>query len=615
VRTVVARAAAVVAAALAVALMPVTAAHAAPTVAIISPGDSVQAGVVPVHVSATGDSGVVPTSIHLQVDGTDVNGTDVPCPTPAADPPTCVLSIPWDTTGLSGAHTLTAVFTEIGGSATSTAVTITVEKVPVVSIDSPAANAAVGGAIDVGVSASTDPADNDPPSRIDVSATPLGGAAVPVGTRSCGATTCSGTIRWDPTGLDGTVTLTATVTTTNGLERSVGIAVLVESPTVAITAPLDSTKVSGNVQVSVHGASTQTTLDPLAKVELLVDGTVVDTVPCPATPNTCDVVVAWDAVAVASGAHTLAARLSTLGLLTVTSAGVHVTVTPPPATVAILTPHNKSVVRGLTAVTVTASTVPRALDHPRRIDLYVDGAFVFGRPCATTASTCRVTLGWSTRRLAGSHRITARVSTAAGGTVFSTRVYVWVYTGTVTRISRMPVVPSGRTVTVRGRVVSTVTGHGLGGAPVRFTVITGRRSYTVRGTTRSDGQFSLNVRTYVTTHISTRSSASWLSPSIAGVVQVVRAPIKCRLSSTSVKSGATGTGLCTVSALPRGTPVSLVYTFRGRTTLLARGAARGSSIPFTYRFTTRGFYTLRVVIGTSANYIATRGQPLGVTVR
>ena len=70
-----------------------------------------------------------------------------------------------------------------------------------------------------------------------------------------------------------------------------------------------------------------------------------------------------------------------------------------------------------------------------------------------------------------------------------------------------------------------------------------------------------------------------------------------------------------MSALPRGTPVALYYTTRGRTTLLAKGAARGAQIPFTYRFIVRGFYTLRVVIGSNANYIASRGQPLGEMVR
>ena len=614
--TVVARAAAVVAAAVAVALLPVTAAHAAATVAIVSGGSGFVSGTVPVVVSATGDLGDQAVSIDLLVDGTLVNGSSQ-CTGPVTNPPTCTLSIPFDSSAYLGSHQLTAVFNQlIGTPTTSDPVSFTAEKVPVVSIDSPAASAPVNGAIDVAVSASTDAGDNDPPLSISLAVTP-GGSSVGSPVSCSNPTSCSGTIHWNPSGLDGAATLTATVMTTNGLSHSVELPVLVESPTVAITAPVGGAVVSGNVQVTVHGVSTQTTADPFDTAELFVDGSSVDKVVCPATPGTCDLVLAWDAVAVASGKHTLSVRLTTQRKLVVTSSDVQVTVAPPPATVAISTPFTRSVVHGVTRVNITASTDPRALDHPRRVDLFVDGGLVFGRPCPATAtpSACTVLLGWNTARLAGPHRITARVTTQAGGTEFSTRVYVWVRTGAVTRMSRLPVVPSGHTVTVRGRVVSTTTGHGLGGAPVRLTVVAGRRAYLVRVTTRSDGAFSVNVRTFVTTRLVSRSSASWLGLSVASVVQPVRAPILCRLSATSVRSGVSGSGLCTVRALPRGTPVALYYTTRGRTTLLASGAAGGTSIPFTYRFVPRGFYTLRVVVGTSANYIATRSQPLGVTVR
>lgn len=619
-RTVLARAAAIVVAAMAVALVPATAAHAVPVVAIITPGNGdVVAGTVRVEVSATGDSGDTPVGIGLQVDGTPVNLSDTQCPATTTDPPPCVLQIPWDTSsGTVGTHALTATFTEqLGGSVTSDPVSVTVEKAPVVAIDSPGSGAPVDGPIDVQVSASTDPADSDPPSTITLTATPQGGSPFTLGTKSCGATPCSGGVHWDPSGLDGAVVLRATVRTVNGITTTVTRSVVVESPTVAITAPTETAVVSGQVQVTAHATSTQAALDGLTSIDLLVDGTKVDSLLCAApTSGTCDLVLAWDATAVPSGTHTLSTRLTTQLGLVVTGAAVHVTVTPPPAIITITTPHSSTVVsRGTVKVTVSASTNVRALDHPQRIDLFVDGGRAQGVLCTTTASRCIVVLKWSTLRLAGQHRVTARVTTEAGGSVFSSRVYVWVRTGAVTRLSRMPASSSGRTVALRGRVVSTTTGRGLGGASVRISLVTTRGAAVVRLVTRSDGTFALTLRPYITTRIYTRAAASWLTASQTSVTQLVRAPIICRLSSTSVRAGSTGKGLCTVSALPRGTPVSLYYTINRHTTLLASGAAHGPAIPFTYRFSARGFYTLRVVIGASANYVATRGAALGVTVR
>jgi hypothetical protein len=624
VRTVVARAAAVVAAGLLVALVPATAAWADPVVSITSPGDGFLAGIVPISVSATGDSGDTPVSIHLQLDGTDVNGSDTACPVALDDPPTCTLTIPWDSSGSLGPHTLTAIFTEqlpdlTTTSAVSAAVAVTVERVPVVAIDSPALGSAVTGSVVVAVSASTDAGDSDPPASIAVTATPAGGSASPVGTQVCGsAATCSGTITWDSSAFDGGVTLTAKVTTANGLTRSIDLPVVAEAPTVAITAPTAGASVAGNVQVSVHATSTQAALDPLGSVGLYVDGALVDSLPCAAPASgTCDQVLSWDATGARAGRHTLSAKVATNLGLTVPSAGVDVSVASPPATVSISSPRARATVRGTVKVGVTAATSGSSIDLPRRIDLFVDGLPSIGRRCpVATSHSCVLAIPWATARLAGGHRLTARVTTTAGEQVFSARVRVWVFTGSVLRVSRVGVVPAGRTVTMHGRVVSTTTKHGVGGVSVRLTKVTGLGSVVVhRVTTASDGTFAYTFRASVTTRVIARASAPWLVASESALLQLVRAPVRCTLSATAVRSGRTGSGSCTVVSLPARTAVALYYTIRGRTTLLASGVTRGSTIPFTFRFTTRGFYTLKVVIGASPVYVKTTSATMGVTVR
>ena len=627
-RTVVARAAAVVAAGLLVALVPATAAWADPVVSITSPGDGFFAGVVQVSVTATGDTGDSAVAIGLQLDGTGISGSDTACPAPLADPPTCTLTIPWDSSAKPeylGTHTLTAVFTELlpdlttTTSAVSTGVSVTVEKVPVVAIDSPVLGSGVTGSVDVAVSASTDAGDSDPPAFIALAATPAGGSASPVGAHGCGSTTtCSGTITWNSSPFDGAVTLTAKVTTANGLTRSIDLAVVAETPTAAITAPAAGASVSGNVQVSVHATSTQAALDPLGSVGLYVDGTLVDSLPCAAPASgTCDQVLSWDATSASIGAHTLTAKVATNLGLTVTSTDVGVSVAPPPATVSITSPRARATVRGTVGVGVTAATGGVSVDVPRRVDLFLDGLPLIGRRCpVATSHSCTLTIPWATARLAGGHRLTARVTTTTGGQVFSARVRVWVFTGSVLRLSRVGIVPAGRTVTVHGRVVSTTTRHGVGGASVRLTKVTGLGSVLVhRVTTASDGTFAYTFRALVTTRVIARASAPWLVTSSSSLSQPVRAPVRCTLAATSLRSGKVGSGACTVVSLPAGTAVALFYTIRGRTTLLASGATRGSTIPFTFRFTTRGFYTLKVVIGASAVYVKTTSATMGVTVR
>lgn len=626
-RTVVARAAAVVAAGLLVALVPATAAWADPVVSITSPGDGFFAGTVQISVTATGDSGDSAVSIGLQLDGTGISGSDTACPVSLVDPPTCTLTIPWDSSAKPeylGTHSLRAVFTEqlpdlstITG--VSVPITVTIEKVPVVAIDAPVLGSGVTGSVDVAVSASTDAGDSDPPASISLTATPAGGSPSPVGTHVCGsATTCSGTITWNSSSFDGAVTLTAKVTTANGLTRSVDLPVVAETPTVAITAPTAGSSVSGNVQVSVHATSTQAALDPLGSAGLYVDGTLVDSLPCAAPASgTCDQVLSWDATGASIGPHTLTAKVATNLGITVTSADVGVSVAAPPATVSISSPRARATVRGTVKVGVTAATSGSSVDVPRRVDIFVDGLPLIGRRCpVATSHSCVLTIPWDTARLAGGHRLTARVTTTVGDQVFSARVRVWVFTGSVLRLSRVGVVPAGRTVTVHGRVVSTTTKHGVGGASVRLTKVTGLGSVLVhRVTTASDGTFAYTFRALVTTRVIARASAPWLVTSASSLTQPVRAPVHCALSVTSVRSGKIGSGACTVASLRAGTSVALYYTIRGRTTLLASGATRGSTIPFTFRFTTRGFYTLKVVIGASAVYVKTTSATMGVTVR
>ncbi|HEY7117532.1 MAG TPA: Ig-like domain-containing protein, partial [Tepidisphaeraceae bacterium] len=119
-----------------------------PSVAITAPADgSTISGTVSVSASASDNVGVV--GVQFQLDGSNLGAEDASAP----------YTISWNTTGLSGPHSLTAIARDaVGNSATSLVTTVTVDNAdhtpPTVSLTAPANNSTAKGAVNVAASAS-----------------------------------------------------------------------------------------------------------------------------------------------------------------------------------------------------------------------------------------------------------------------------------------------------------------------------------------------------------------------------------------------------------------------------------------------------------------------------
>jgi len=213
----------------------VTVANPDPAVAITSPADGATVvGATSVAVSASTGSTLsdFPTSIAVTADGSTV-GT-VPC-TPSQH--LCSGSVPWDTTALSGAHSLSAVLTTTGGLSASASSGVTVANpAPTVGITTPGASSVVSGSVTVLASGSTDPRRSDLPSTFTllVDGVAVSSVVCPSATHDCGVA-----LTWSAAASAGPHTLVVTMTTTGGASAtSAAVAVLAASPSrVVLTLP------------------------------------------------------------------------------------------------------------------------------------------------------------------------------------------------------------------------------------------------------------------------------------------------------------------------------------------------------------------------------------------
>jgi hypothetical protein len=117
----------------------------APTAAITAPTSGSFVTGASVAVSATASDNVGVVGVQFKVDGTNAGAEDTTSP----------YSTTWNTTGLSGAHSITAVARDAAGNTTtSTAVSVTVDNsAPTVSITAPTAGAIVNGTVTVNATA------------------------------------------------------------------------------------------------------------------------------------------------------------------------------------------------------------------------------------------------------------------------------------------------------------------------------------------------------------------------------------------------------------------------------------------------------------------------------
>jgi hypothetical protein len=404
----------------------VTVNNPAPTVAITSPSEGATVvGLATVSVTASTDAALTdyPSTLELLVDGTSFQTKDCPAPLTAH---ACSLDFAWDATKLSGAHVLTAaVHTTNALSSTSAAINVTVSNpAPSVQILSPINGDTVSGIKVVSIEGVTDAALTDYPSQMTLF---VDGA--PLQTLSCPLPltdhTCTVPFSWDSTGLSGSHTLSATLTTVNGLNATGGdvvVAVNSFAPRVAVTSPADGSTVTGIVDVSVSGVTPLSQTDYPQQLVYFVDSVEVQRYVCPspASAHTCSFNFQWDTTGL-SGDHIISARELTTRGLTASSTPVTVTASNPAPTVSVTSPTAGATVSGITTVSVNASTDGSQSDYPVSLALYIDGSLFQTAPCPLphTTHSCESTFTWDSTGLTGTHVLTASVTTTRNLTVTS----------------------------------------------------------------------------------------------------------------------------------------------------------------------------------------------------
>jgi hypothetical protein len=289
---------------------------------------------------------------------------------------------------------------------------------PTIAIISPTAGATVEG--DVKITATSTAAGGDVPTSIS-----FYDGVVDIGSEECQEQqTCTASIDWHATGLSGSHTLTATVSTREGLSTTsapVDVTVLSPPPTVAITSPASGSTVKGTVSISVSGATAPSQVDYPTGITVYDGVNTVGSIECQGQ-QTCQGTVSWRATGL-SGQHTLTARIHTHNDISATSPPDVVTVVSPAPEVKITSPRSGARLGGDITVSVAGSTDPSQVDYPEDIDVY-DGTGEIGSVGCQGQQTCAGSIKWNTSGLKGRQVLTATIHTHDGLSANSPTVIV-----------------------------------------------------------------------------------------------------------------------------------------------------------------------------------------------
>jgi len=263
---------------------------AAPSVSLTAPsGGATLSGTVTLSATAADNVGVA--GVKFKVDGADVDTEDLSSP----------YSVSWNSAGVTaGSHQLTAVARDsAGNSATSAAVSVTVNNAdsiaPVVSLTAPAAGATVTGSATMSADATDDVGVVGVQFKVD---------GVNAGAED---TSAPYSITWDSTAAsNATHSLTALArdaagNSTTSAARTVTVNNVVgdtQAPTVSLTAPASGATVTGNVTVSATAADNV----GVVGVQFRLDGNTLG-----AEDTAAPYSVSWTTTATANGAHQLTA--------------------------------------------------------------------------------------------------------------------------------------------------------------------------------------------------------------------------------------------------------------------------------------------------------------------
>ncbi|BEP13523.1 hypothetical protein acdb102_18340 [Acidothermaceae bacterium B102] len=299
---------------LAALLSPVTAsADTPPTATVVTPSAGGQvAGFVTVTLAGTVDLTGGDSAQRLQLYVDNVYKGEQSCLSLTL----CAAAITWDTTTLIGQHTLQARLVTAQTSVKSAVVTVQVGDMPTAYTTSPADGSSVRGKVTVSGGGTLDALQPD-----GVQSLQLLVDGTSVATLACSGTAkaCAGSLVWNSTGVQGAHELQLAMSSVKG-QSAVSPVVNVTTnnpvPVATLSSPTAQSTVRGTVTVSALGVVDPTQVDVGATVQLVVDGSVVGSVPC--TAMSCPAKFAWNTAGKA-GTHTLQALFSTAGGRTATS--------------------------------------------------------------------------------------------------------------------------------------------------------------------------------------------------------------------------------------------------------------------------------------------------------
>ncbi len=298
----------------------------------------------------------------------------------------------------AGNYVLTAKATDNKGIATtSTAVNVTVDTAPAVSLTAPANNAVFL-----------------PPANVTITASASDAEGTVAKVDFFDGSTLAGTATAAPFSVTlanlaaGTHALTARATDNLGLSTtSAAVTIRVDAvPTVSITAPANNAVFSApaNITITATAADSDGTV---AKVDFFDGATLIGT----ATASPYSVALAN----VAPGTHSYTARATDNNGAVTTSAAVGVTVDAPP-TVTLTAPGNNAVFAAPANVTLTA-TATDSVGTITKVDFY-QGSTLIG-----TVTTAPYSFAWNNVP-AGNYTLTAVATNDGGGTTTSAPVAI-----------------------------------------------------------------------------------------------------------------------------------------------------------------------------------------------
>ena len=496
-------------------------------------------------------------------------------------------------TGLAGGtYVLTATVTDsVGLTATSAAVTVTVNTPPTVAITAPADGTAFVA-----------------PASFSITAAPTAGSNPITQVQFfVNGTTLIGTAKTAPYTVPftnvaaGTYSLTAVATDSVGLTAtSAAVTVVVNSgPSITLTAPTSGATFVAPATFNVSASVTPGT-SPITQVQFLANGKALGT----ATTGTNGVYTVSFAN-VAAGTYSLTAVVTDSAGLTATSQAVTVVVNSRPM-VSISAPTGGTVYTSPATFDVTATVTPGST-AVQKVDFFANGKLI------GTATAAPYTVSFA-NVAAGSYDLTAVVTDAAGLTATSATVTVVVNAGPTVALTS----PSDGAAFSAPSLIPITAAATAGSNPIAKVDFFANGLPIGTDTTGTNGVYTVSFNgatagTYVLTARAT-DSAGLTATSAAVTITISSGPT---VTLTSPKSGASFSAPATIPITAKATagssPITQVQFFSG-TTLIGT-ATTGTNGVYTVSFANvaAGTYSLTAVVTDSAGLTATSAA-VSVTV-